>query len=510
MRRAPVATPPALVALGLDPASAVPRYRQLYEAIRDAILAARVRPGARLPSTRVLAAQIGSSRNTVLAAFEQLTAEGYLEGRVGAGTTVACTLPDGLLAARPQAPADGRGIRRSLSRRGALILESRLARPPAPGAPGPFRIGVPALDAFPFEVWARLMTRRWRRVSRQLLDYGDPAGYAPLRAAIATYLREARAVRCEPEQVLVVTGSQQGIDLSARVLLDAGDPVWVEDPGYLGARSALAAADLRVAPVPLDAEGLDVRAGATRVRRAKLVYVTPSHQYPLGVTMSLGRRLALLEWAGRAGAWILEDDYDSEYRYAGRPLAALQGLDAAGRVIYLGTFSKVLFPGLRLGYLVVPDDLVDAFVAARALTDRHSPSVTQAVLADFIAEGHFARHIRRTRALYAERQAALVEAAARELDGVLRVAPADSGMHLVGWLPPGADDRAASRAAAAAGIEAAPLSAFRLRSAGPSGLLLGYAGLEIGEIRRGVHRLAAALRGDEPGLNRAAASATSR
>jgi GntR family transcriptional regulator/MocR family aminotransferase len=492
----------AMVALGLDPRLRVPRYRQLYDAIREAILAGRVRPGARLPSTRALAEQVGASRNTVLAAFEQLAAEGYVAGRVGAGTTVAATLPETLsrVRAEPVGAAGGARTRAALSRRGALLLRSRPALPPGPG-PRPFRPGLPAFDAFPFELWARLVARRWRRAPRQLLDYGAPAGYQPLREAIAAYLGEARAVRCEAGQVIVVTGSQQGIDLTARVLLDPGDRVWMEDPGYPGARHALAAAGLRVAAVPLDAEGLDVHAAETRAPGARLAYVTPSHQYPLGVTMSLARRLALLAWAGRARAFILEDDYDSEYRYAGRPLAALQGLDGARRVIYLGTFSKVLFPALRLGYLVVPPDLVDAFTAARALTDRHSPSVTQAVLADFIADGHFARHIRRTRALYAERQAALVAAAARDLAGALRVSPSEAGMHLVGWLPPGADDRAASAAAAAAGVDVPPLTAFRARGRGPGGLLLGYAGLSPGEIRDGVRRLAAALgrAGGRPG-----------
>ena len=484
--------------LGLDAASAGPRYRQVYDALREAILGGRLRPGARLPSTRALAVQLGIARNTVLTAFDQLTAEGYLERRVGAGTTVARTLPDVLLHAHVDSPhsAPSADVRRAVSRRGALMVKSPLERTTALSSPRPFRIGLPAYDVFPLEIWARLLARRWRRVPRQLLGYGDPAGYSPLRAAIATYLGEARAVRCEPDQVIVVSGSQHGIDLAARVLLDAGDAVWMEDPGYNGALGALAAAELRVVPVPLDDEGLDVRAGAARAAGAKLVYVTPSHHFPLGVTMSLARRLALLKWAQGAGAWILEDDYDSEYRYAGRPLAALQGLDSAGRVIYLGTFSKVLFPTLRIGYLVVPSDLVDAFVAARALTDRHSPSVTQAALADFIDEGHFGRHIRRTRELYAERQAALVEAAARDLDGLLRVSPCESGMHLVGWLVGGDSDRTASRAAARAGIEAVPLSAFRVRAQSPGALLLGYTGFPVAEIRDCVRRLAAALRAD--------------
>jgi GntR family transcriptional regulator/MocR family aminotransferase len=331
-------------------------------------------------------------------------------------------------------------------------------------------------------------------VSRHLLDYGDPLGFMPLREAIATYLREARAVRCEAGQVMVVSGSQHGLDLATRLLLDPGDRVWLEDPGYLGARGALMAAGARLVPVPVDGEGLEVARGIRVAPDARLAYVTPSHQYPLGVTMSLARRLALLEWARARRAWIVEDDYDSEYRYTGRPLASLQGLDRHGRVIYVGTFSKVLFPALRLGYVVVPPALVDAFAAARGLVDRHPPSVTQAVLAEFIAEGSFARHVRRMRMRYAEQQAALVEAARHKLDGVLEVSPAEAGMHLVGWLPSGADDRAASGTAQQVGVEAPALSTFRLRRSGRCGLLLGYAAWAPSELRAAVDTLAAALR----------------
>src|SRR5262245_38120039 len=334
--------------LGLDRASGVPFYRQIYDGVREAILSGRLRPGARLPSTRVLAADLETSRNTVLAAFGQLLAEGYVEGRVGAGTTVARTLPETLLRARPEAAGTERpGRRPRLSRRGALLVGTRAALGRGAIAAHPFRPGLPGLETFPFDLWTRLIARRWRRVPRQLLDYGDPAGYAPLREAIAAYLGEARAVRCEATQVIVVTGAQQAVDLAARVLLDPGETAWVEDPGYQGARGALVAAGIRLASVPVDVEGLAVRRGARSAPGARLVYVTPSHQYPLGVTMSLQRRLALLEWASASGAWILEDDYDSEYRYAGRPLAALQGLDTAGRVIYAGTFSKVLLPAPR-------------------------------------------------------------------------------------------------------------------------------------------------------------------
>jgi GntR family transcriptional regulator / MocR family aminotransferase len=561
-----------LPALALDHAAATPLFRQLYDRLRAAILAGQLAPGARLPSSRSLAGDLGVSRNTVLGAFDQLVAEGYLVGRVGSGTRVAPTLPETLLHApgprvpvspeRPPAAAPHTAAslgavpcaagaaapspamasspaaahsaavaglpRRGPSRRGALLAATPVAVARAlPPTARAFRAGLPGLDAFPFALWARLVARRARRLAATsgLLDYADPAGYRPLREAIAAHLGATRAVRCEPEQVLVVAGSQHGLDLAARVLLDPGDRVWIEDPGYLGARGALVGAGARLVPVPVDDEGLSVSAGERLAPDARLAYVTPSHQYPLGVAMSLARRLALLDWAGRADAWLLEDDYDSTYRYAGRPLAALQGLDRDGRVVYLGTFSKVLFPGLRLGYVVVPPDLVEAFAAARALVDRHPPALDQLVLADFMAEGHFGRHLRRTRALYAERQATLVEEAGRHLDGRLEVAPAEAGMHLVGWLPAGHDDRHASARAAALGLDVQPLSRYvaaspshfaaaspaRFAAASPGhsvaappprsdgrpaprpGLVLGYAGVPLEEIRAGVRRLAEAL-----------------
>ena len=380
-----------------------------------------------------------------------------------------------------------------MSRRATAVLAAVTGLSRGPRDPRPFRPGLPALDAFPFEVWARLEARRWRLAPRHLLDYGDPAGHAPLRHAIAAYLGEARGVRCEWDRVIIVAGSQQGLDLAARVLLDPGDAAWIEAPGYPGARGALEAAGLRLVPVPVDADGLDVEAGARLAPRARLAYVTPSHQYPLGVTMSLARRLALLEWARQARAWIIEDDYDSEYRYVGRPLSALQGLDTAGRVVYVGTLSKVLFPSLRLGYLVVPPSLVDVFAGARAIADRHAPLIAQAVLSDFIEDGHFARHIRRTRMLYAERQAALLDVARRELAGRLDVPAAGAGMHLGGWLPPGIRDRAAAQAAARHGVMAPPLSTYRMRPGGRGGLMLGYAAFTPREIRDAGRRLAQAL-----------------
>jgi GntR family transcriptional regulator/MocR family aminotransferase len=373
------------------------------------------------------------------------------------------------------------------------------ATPVAPAARGgasacAFRPGIPALDAFPRDLWARMAARLYRQSRFDLFSYGDPAGHPPLRRAIAEYLRAARGVNCSWEQVIVTSGSQQALDLAARVLLDPGDTAWVEDPGYFGARGAWTAAGLRCVPVPVDADGLSVAQGEVLAPQARMAYVSPSHQYPLGVTMSLKRRMALLNWARRRSAWIAEDDYDSEFRYAGRPLAALQGLDTNGRVIYIGTFSKVLFPALRLGYMVAPAGAVDAFAAARALADRHPPGPSQALVAEFLAGGHFARHVRRMRTLYAERQAALLAAARREWAGLLEVAPADAGMHLVAWLPKGSSDGDASRRAAEAGVSAPPLSAYYHDSAAARpGLLLGYPCVNGRRIQEGARRLAAAM-----------------
>ncbi|MGH7630626.1 MAG: PLP-dependent aminotransferase family protein [Gemmatimonadales bacterium] len=469
-------------------------YRQLYAELRAMMLDGRLPPGRQLPATRLLAAELGVSRNTVAGAFDQLRAEGYLEARERSGTFVAARLPDALLRApKPVAARRVEAAGHRLSARGRRLTETALPMLRTRDTRlQPFRSGVPAIDAFPRRVWGRLLARRWRRGSVSLA-YGDAEGDAALRSAVADHVRGARGARCTDDRVVIVNGSQQALDLAARVALDPGDSAWVEEPGYWGVRAALAAAGARLVPVPVNAEGLEVEAGAARAPDARVVCVAPSHQFPLGVMMSAARRLELLAWARRAGAWVLEDDYDSEYRYASRPLACLQGLDDAGCVVYIGTFSKTVFPALRLGYVIAPPGMVDALQSARAAADRHSPVLEQGVLADFIGEGHYARHVRRMRALYEERRDALRDAVERRLAGLMELGAMDAGMHAIGWLPAGADDGRVSSALLAAGVDAAPMSNYWMGAGARSGLMLGYAAYEPRVIREAVGRMARVL-----------------
>lgn len=489
-----------LAAISLQREDDQPLYHQLYHNIRQAILAGRLTGGTRLPSTRSLAKRLDVSRNTVVNAFDKLMAEGYLEGKVGAGTYITSCLPEELLQVNPTelqpvaTPTDAPSDRTVLSHRGQRIAQASLEPTYIYRQPRPFRPGLPALDQFPFKLWEKLLTKRWRTEPRLLLSYGEAAGYPPLREAIADYLRAARGVNCEAEQVIVVAGAQQAIDLTVRLLLDPGEAVWCEDPGYSGVRGVLAAANINIIPVPVDNEGLDVEAGIAQADQARMVYITPSHQFPLGVTMSLARRLKLLQWATQASAWVLEDDYDSEYRYIGYPLAALQGLDTTNRVIYVGTFSKVMFPALRLGYVVVPPDLVEPFTTALTLNTRGAPVVTQAVLADFMTEGHFARHIRRMRTLYADRQAQLIEVLNEQLPGLLEIKSTESGLHIFGWLPAGVNDGKISRRLVEHGIIAPAYSDYTLTPPAVGGLALGYAALDEAQIRAGVSKMAEVFR----------------
>ena len=487
----------ALAQIVLDRRSGIPLHRQLYNALREAMLTGRLRAGTRLPSTRTLAQELGLSRVTVMNAFDQLFSEGCLEGKVGSGTYVVYGRNGRVLGRLADQKPALRVPRRPrlLSLRGKRMGKSLANYPKwvSSTASFAFQPNVPAIDEFPFRIWERLLARRWRVASRALFAQRDVRDYVPLQKALAEYLRTTRGVLCEPEQVIMTTGSQQGLDLISRLLVDRGDAVWIEEPAYLGARNALLAAGATLVPVPVDHEGLKVEEGLRRCPQARLAYVSPSHQYPLGVTLSLARRLQLIDWARRANAWILEDDYDSEYRFVGWPLAALQGLDRYRRVIYLGTLSKVLLPAIRLGYMIVPPDLVDALLATRLVTGR-MPSVEQAVLADFIAEGHFARHIRRMRHVYAERQEALIEAIQRDLNGILEVQPAEGGMHVVAWLPPDVDDQVASQLASTHGVGCTPLSLYYIGRPKRRGLVLGYGACNKRVIDEGTRRMAEALR----------------
>jgi GntR family transcriptional regulator/MocR family aminotransferase len=483
----------------IDEKSALPLYRQIYEAIRRAILSGNLRPTTTLPATRLLSKHLGVSRMTVINAYEQLLAEGYLEAKTGAGTFVAAHLPEEFL----QTSGSGRGECREspltrkvkfsdygeyLAHNGDSILlhhgKSSLV---------PFEHGVPETEEFPFDLWAKIAQRWQKKPPPSILSYGDSVGFRPLREAIAAHLAAARGVLCEVEQIIITNGTQQALDLIGRIFLTKTNDVYLEDPGYYGARDIFAATGARLVPVPVDGEGFDLQTARKRSRKARLAYVTPSHQYPLGVTMSLARRLNLLEWARDRDAYVIEDDYNSEYRYGGRPLASLQGLDRDGRVIYLGTFSKTIFPALRLGYLVVPANLIEVFAAGRALTDLHSPALDQAVLAEFIAERHYARHVRRMRGIYEERQQILIEEVETNLKGLLEVAPSEAGMHLIGWLPHGVDDRDVSRRAAEANLKIACLSAYCIDQELRGGLLLGYTAFNGKLIKQGVKKLARVL-----------------
>lgn len=474
----------------MPPREGQERWRWLYTELRAAILDGRLKSGARMPSTRSLARQYGLSRGTATAAFEYLQSEGYIATQVGAGTFVAVALPEEPTPTVQTLGAPDRPSQAGLSRRGQAAVEGVKLLPPSRSIGKAFRSYEPAIDLFPVNLWSRVAGRVLRRAPRSLYGQGDSRGYLPLRRAIAEYVGAARGVRCDADRVIVTTGAQHALDLVTRLLLDPGDAVWIEDPGYPGALFTLRAAGARIIPIPVDDLGLYVEAGRQHAPGAKLAYVTPANQFPLGTAMSLERRLALLEWAAESDAWIVEDEYDAEYRYFGKPLAALQSLDHAGSVIYIGTFTKMLFNALRLGFLVVPERLVDAFAAAKSVVDRHAPTLEQAVLADFILEGHFGHHVRRMRQAYAERMSALAEAAKRRLGGRLDVVQAACGMRTIGWLKAEEDDTVVAARAWSRGLELVPLSLFAIRNVPRPALVLGFAGCAEAELRRGVEVLA--------------------
>jgi GntR family transcriptional regulator/MocR family aminotransferase len=482
-----------LLSVAIDPRSQRPVSTQLYVILRDMILSAAFSAGDRLPASRTLARDLGLSRTTVIEAFDRLTAEGLVESRTGSGTYVSVALR----AERPRSAAASERAAAAIAPQLSVVMGEAVARfgdrQRLPHAPRAFTTALPAFDAFPMAQWARLSARYWRGGRDDVMGYGDPCGDARLRRVIASHLRANRGIVCDAEQVFIVGGAQQAFHLIGTTLLDPRDKVWFENPGAIGARNSLIATGAELVPIPVDDAGLRVDEGLRMSPRFRLAFVTPSHQQPLGSVMSLERRFALLHAAQQAGAWIIEDDYDGEFFFGGRPPPTLKSVDTTGLVIYVGTFSKSLFPALRLGYLVAPPALVDVFRAIMCQFLQGVPSSTQSVVAEFIDEGYFASHIRRMRRLYAERHEVLRQAARRKLDGLLRLMPTDSGLHSVGYLDPEAREIDVARAADERGITVSPIGRFAIGPVAVRGLVLGFGGVRPEEIEAGVKVLAEVL-----------------
>lgn len=492
----------------LDRSDVQPLYRQLHRLLQQAILSRELSAGTRLPASRLLAQELGLARNTVIQVYEQLALEGYVSSSTGRGTFIADTSPDEIVGAADRAAYPSRMLGVPLTESYAGEPSRQMLPPPALSMRGQrllegigvskrqwgaFMPGVPDVTRFPARVWTRLHNKYWRRPRHDLLTYAPGGGLPLLRRALADYLRASRSVRCTPEQIVITTGIHQSIDLAIKLLSDPGDLIWTEDPCYWGVRSVLQVSGLQPRPIPVDEEGLNPSV-ADLAHPPKLILVTPSHQYPLGMVMSLARRRMLLEYARQHHCWIIEDDYDSEFRYGSRPLASLQGLDAAGQVIYVGSFGKTLFPGLRVGYVVLPEQLAETFAAASAALYREGQLLQQAVLAEFIAEGHLSSHIRKMRTLYGQRRQILLEVAARRYGDALAVAGGDAGLHLVMRLPDEINDQAVAHAALERNVVVRPLSGYYAnRSRASEGLLLGYACVPDNEIPPAFDTLAQAL-----------------
>jgi GntR family transcriptional regulator / MocR family aminotransferase len=484
--------------LSLDPpADGEELGHWLYSQLQAAILDGRLKPGARMPSTRNLAQQYRVARGTVTTAFDALRSEGYLDARVGAGTFVAVELPETSIIARPVATASVRASRASLSRRGQEMIRGVKTLPASRSLGKAFRSYEPAIDLFPVNLWSRVAGRVLRRAPRSSYGQGDPRGYLPLRKAIAEYVGATRSVRCTAAQIIVTSGAQQALELVTRMLVDRDDKVWMEDPGYPGARFALQAGGTRIVPVPVDEEGMMVSAARILEPKARLAYVTPSNQFPLGVTLSTERRQELLTWASEENSWIIEDEFDAEYRYFSQLQPSLQSQDQSGCVIYVGTFTKMLFNSLRLGFVVAPERIADALTTARTLYDRHPPTLEQAILAEFILDGHFGHHVRRMRQIYAERSESLCENAKRYLSGCLAVTRADAGMRTTGRIGTGQCEREILDRARGLGLEVAGISEFTTDHSYPGALVLGFAGCTPAELKRGCAMLARAF--EQPG-----------
>ncbi|MBD2774507.1 PLP-dependent aminotransferase family protein [Iningainema tapete] len=483
------------LAIALDSNSPIPLHQQLYEELRQAILSGRLLPGERILSTRTLAKSLSISRSTVTTSYEQLLSEGYLETIVGSGTFVCTQLPDDLLRStsvesaikitRPQVKLSGYGA--------TLIEADNFLRVVEPELPINFRYGRPALEQFPIKLWRKLLSR-YCCSNLHWLDYStDLLGDKPLREAIARYLSRSRAVNCIPEQVLIVNGTQQALDLIVRLFIEPDDVIALEDPGYLSARLIFKTQGAKLLPIAVDESGLVVKDLAYSNEQIRLVYVTPSHQFPTGATLSLPRRLELLAWAQQTGALIIEDDYDSEYRYGDRPIPALQGLDQSDSVLYIGTFSKVLFPSLRIGYLVLPKSLVSPFAGAKWLSDRHLPLLEQQVLADFIEEGHLERHIRRMRELYDQRRQVLVKVLKVHFGDRSTILGEKAGLHLMVRLHTPLCDEEIIQRAASVGVAMMSAAPHYLKPHPSGEFIFGYGELKEQQLEEGILRLAKIL-----------------
>ena len=480
------------VAIVLDHQAETPLHQQLYAELRQAILSGRLLPRQKLPSTRSIAQSLGVSRTTVTQSYERLQSEGYLETTVGSGTYVCAQLPDDLMQSISiPAPLRSQPLTVPLSRYGATLAQTPFTLQPEPDLPISFRYGRPALSAFPLKLWRKLLSRRCC-AEPSWLDYAtDFQGYFPLRQTLAQYLCRSRAVQCQPEQIVITNGTQQGLNLILRLLSEAGDAIAIENPGYLSARRIFQSHGARLIPIPVDASGLVVKQLVHPAIR--LVYITPSHQFPTGATLSLPRRLELLTWVQQSGALILEDDYDSEYRYGDRPIPALQGLDQNDSVLYLGTFSKVLFPALRIGYLVLPPNLVALFAQAKWLHDRQLPMLEQQVLTDFIAEGYLESHIRKMRSRYERCRQMLVQELNAQFGGQVTLFGEKAGIHLMVRLDTPLSDEEIIAQAAKVGVGLMSARSQYLGLGGDSEFIFGYGELNETQIQIGVQRLAQAI-----------------
>ena len=482
-----------LLSVRIDHDSSRPLGTQLYAILRDLILSGGFSAGDRLPATRTLAGQLKLSRTTVIEAYDRLTAEGLIESRVGAGSYVSKALD----ADRPRpphpnvVPISTRMPR--LARAMAQSIDRFGERRRLPSAARAFTTALPAFDAFPMAQWARLSAKHWRSNRNDVMGYGAPFGHQALREAIAAHLRANRGIACDAGQIFVCGGAQQAFYLIGSVLLNPGDRVWFENPGAIGARNSLIASGAQLVPVPVDAHGLRVDEGLRLCPKFRLAFVTPSHQQPLGSVLSLERRFALLQAAAQSDAWIVEDDYDGEFSFGGAPLPTLKSVDATGLVIYVGTFSKSLFPSLRLGFMMAPPALVPTLESLMSKLLHGVPSCVQSVVAEFIDEGHFAAHIRRMRRTYAERHDVLVEAARRRLAGMLDIVPSQSGLHTIGLLHRDLSEAAIADAADARSITASPITRYSIAPTGVNGLVLGFGGIRPAEIDAGVTTLAEVL-----------------